>query len=913
MIRMIQSSSASHAKSYFSDALQKTDYFINDQELQGKFHGRLAERIGLGKEATKDAFFALCENMNPVTGQPLTPRTREDRTVGYDINFHCPKSVSLVHALVDDDHVLKAFQSCVYATMQDIEADSKTRVRKRNTYEDRETGELLWAEFTHQTARPVDGSLPDPHLHSHCFVFNCTYDCYERVIKAGQFRDIKRDMPYYQARFHKRLADKLTELDYAIRRTDKSFEIIGVPKSVIDLFSKRTNEIGQFAKEKGITDAKALSELGAMTRAKKQKGYSMDELKDGWRNQIKESASYDPKEGNAPIRFGPKKDMQKVVAVDSIDHAMRHCFERASVIADRRFLATAYRHSLGHQAVSLNEITDTFLADSRFIHVKEKSQTMCTHKAVLAEEQRMVQLLRQGQNRFVPLYKYTPKLDGKLNDQQAAAITHVLTTSHQTSIVRGAAGTGKTTIMTEAKKHFEAANKKLFVVAPTAQASRGVLADEGFKDAQTVARLLVDKKLQAELKNQVLWVDEAGLLGTKDMSALLSVADKQNARLILGGDTRQHSSVVRGDALRILNTIGGLKTAEVTKIHRQQNIHYRAAVEDLSKGDVKSAFTKLSSIGAIKNVDPLKLNETLVNDYIDAVHKGKSALIVSPTHAQGDAVTEDVRRALREHRLLGKREVKASKLENLNLTEAQKSDRRNFEKGQKIQFNQNVPKIKRGSIWAVAEVSDKEITIRSDEGQQQTLPLDRAAAFDVYRQSQIGLSNGDKVRVTRNSFDQEDKRLNNGQMLEVASVTKRGKVILTNKASKVTYTLNKDFGHIDHAYCSTSHSSQGKTVDRVFISQPSSTFTATDSKQFYVSVSRGKESATIYTDDRMALLEYASEIGDRQSAIELVGSCLSHIDMVHHLERTHNDYTKTQQQTKDNLNNIKPRDYEPEL
>ncbi|GGH07520.1 MobF family relaxase [Mucilaginibacter phyllosphaerae] len=915
MIRMIQSSSASHAKSYFSDALQKSDYYINDQELKGEFHGRLAERLGLKGGADKNSFFALCENFNPVTGKQLTPRNKDDRTVGYDINFHCPKSVSIVHALSKDDHILKAFQSAVNETMLDIEADSQTRVRKRGQYEDRETKELLWGEFTHQTARPVDGSVPDPHLHSHCFVFNCTWDDTEKEIKAGKFRDIKRDMPYYQSRFHKRLADNLTDAGYNIRRTDKSFELEGVPKSAIELFSKRTDEIGQFAKEKGITDAKALSELGAKTRAKKQKGLGMDELKTEWRKQIKEQANYEPGDESATIRFGPKKGNDKAIAANSIDHALKHCFERASVIADRRFLATAYRHSLGNRNVSLDEITDSFKTDSRFIHVREKSQSMCTHKAVLVEEQRMVQLARQGQNRFYPLYTETPALNPMLNKQQANAVSHVLTTSHQTSIIRGAAGTGKTTIMTEAKQHFEAAGKKLFVVAPTADASRGVLVMEGFENAETVAKLLQDKELQASLKNQVLWVDEAGLLGTTDMTALLSIADKQNARLILGGDTRQHSSVVRGDALRILNTVGGIKSAEVTKIHRQQNVNHRAAVEDLSKGNVKNAFIKLSSIGAIKNVDPLKPNEALVEDYINGIKDKKTVLVVSPTHAQGNAVTDEIRDALRENGLIGKKQIKASKLENLNFTEAQKSDRRNFAKGQKIQFSQNVPKIKRGSIWSVSDITETDIIINNQDNRQQTLPLNRAMAFDVYRQSEISLSKGDKIRITRNSFDNDSKRLNNGQTLEVSSVTKKGKVVLTNEAGKAIYTLDGDFGHINHAYCSTSHSSQGKTVDRVLISQPSATFTATDAKQFYVSVSRGKESATIYTDDRVALLEYASEIGDRQSAIELVGSRLSHVEIVQHMERNHDNHSKEHQQAKENLNNTKPkeRDYEPEL
>ena len=154
----------------------------------------------------------------------------------------------------------------------------------------------------------------------------------EQEIKAGQFRDIKRDMPYYQARFHKRLSDKLTDLGYNIRRTDKSFEIEGVPKSAIDLLSKRTNEIGEFAKEHGITDQKQLSELGARTRSKKQSGLTMDELKQHWRQQIRDQGKLDENEGDAAIRFGKQKEHPKEPAADCVTHALQHSFERASVM-----------------------------------------------------------------------------------------------------------------------------------------------------------------------------------------------------------------------------------------------------------------------------------------------------------------------------------------------------------------------------------------------------------------------------------------------------------------------------------------------------------------------------------------------------------------------------------------------------
>ena len=455
MIRMIQSGSAAHAKAYFSEALSRADYYLDDQELNGHLQGRLAERLGVAGPATREGFFSLCENRHPTTGDPLTPRTKDNRTVGYDINFHCPKSVSILHALAKDDHLLQAFQESVGETMRDIETDSKTRVRKAGTIDDRETGELAWADFVHQTARPVDGSAPDPHLHAHCFVFNMTWDEQERQVKAGQFRDVKRDMPYYQARFHKRLSDRLLDLGYQVRRTDTSFEIEGVPQRVIDLFSKRTDAIGRVAQEKGITDAKELSALGARTRAKKQKGLTMAELKAEWRRQINELGSDEHGEGTRAVRFAPTKERAPLSPDQCVEHAISHGFERASVLADRRLLESAYRHSLGDRSVSVDAVTERFQADERIIHVKDKGRTMCTTRQVLAEEKRMVQLARQGQGKLLPLYREAPKLN--LDGQQAEAVRHVLTTPHRVSIIRGAAGTGKTTLMREAVEKIEQA------------------------------------------------------------------------------------------------------------------------------------------------------------------------------------------------------------------------------------------------------------------------------------------------------------------------------------------------------------------------------------------------------------------------------------------------------------------------
>jgi ATP-dependent exoDNAse (exonuclease V) alpha subunit len=584
-------------------------------------------------------------------------------------------------------------------------------------------------------------------------------------------------------------------------------------------------------------------------------------------------------------------------------------------MSERKLLAQAFRHALGETALSLDAIENECAQDGRLLRIKQGEQTLFTTHEILNEEKRMIDLARGGFGKLKPLYAKAPAT--KLKDQQAAAVKHILTTPNMVSIVMGAAGVGKTYMMKEAVELIEAAGKKVITVAPTSEASRGVLVQDGFKNAETVAALLVDKKLQEKLKDQVLWVDEAPLMGIQDTIKVLELAKAQNARVIFGGDTRQHSAVVRGDALRVLNTVGGIRAAEVSKIRRQKdNQLYLDAVQDLALGKIKSGFEKLDAMQAIKQIDPMNGKAELVRDYMAAAKKKKSALIISPTHKESVAVSEAVRAELRNEGMIGKKEISTFRYMNLNYTESEKSDYRTFQVDQIVQFHQNVKGIKRGSLWHVAEIADREVYIMDNIGKRISLPKNKAKDYSVYAMKPLALSKGDKVRITQNGFDEKKKRLNNGMTLDVVSINKAGKLVLRNKESKTTYTVGEDFGHINHAYCLTSYASQGKTVDEVFISQPAATFSATDAKQFYVSVSRGKTNVSIYTDDKEALLEHASELGDRQSALELVHSGerhKAHVELKQRSQPALPDKSKAQDKTQPQHHKTLDRDYEPEF
>ena len=114
------------------------------------------------------------------------------------------------------------------------------------------------------------------------------------------------------------------------------------------------------------------------------------------------------------------------------------------------------------------------------------------------------------------------------------------------TIVSGGAGTGKTWSIKEVAEGVKEKGISFGAFAPSATASRQVQRKDGFKNATTIAELLKNEPLQKSLKNGVIWIDEAGLVGNKTMNQVINIAKKQEARILLTGDIKQHNSVERG-------------------------------------------------------------------------------------------------------------------------------------------------------------------------------------------------------------------------------------------------------------------------------------------------------------------------------------------------------------------------------
>ena len=366
-----------------------------------------------------------------------------------------------------------------------------------------------------------------------------------------------------------------------------------------------------------------------------------------------------------------------------------------------------------------------------------------------------------------------------------------------------------------------------------------------------------------------MWIDEAGMVGNKTMNDLIGIAKKQDARILLTGDIKQHNSVERGDALRIIQKYGGVEPARINKIQRQKPDKYRNAIDLISNDKVENGFKVLDKIGAIKEaVDFQDLKNNVANDYLSSIKDRQETLIVATTHAQGKAVTHEIREKMKAQKLLAK-EKTIEIQRNLSFTDAQKTDTANYKENMSIQFHQNVKGgFKRGSAYDVKGKDEKgNIIILDKDKNTSTLPLSASKKFSVYEKQELQIAEGDKIRITQNGYSNEKKRLNNGNILSVKGFNKRGDIIAST--GKNDLTISKDFGNLTHGYYTTSPASQGKSVNKVILMQGAMSGKSASKEQFYVSASRGKFSISVHTDDKENLLSSIKRSTQRMTATDI--------------------------------------------
>ena len=473
MLRITVSKGAKSAVNYFKDSLSKQDYYSEHSKVMGRWHGKTAERMGLSPQVSEQDFNQMVHNRNPVTGEKLTVRDAANRRAGYDFTFNAPKSVSVVEAITKDEAIREAHRAAIEQAMQEVEANMQTQAGQGKNKHYETTGNLVYASFEHDVTRPIEYEtekgkqfVPDPHLHTHCFVVNSTWNEKKGRYQAIEVGNIKKNAPYYEALYHNHLAQQMQKAGYEIERTKNSFEIKGISRETIDKYSNRTQEIEKTAREKGLDWAEDKSELGARTRHNKNKSVSEKQMDQDWSSRltVQERFTIHSAKGAKGAASGPavEKKTDSLSPKMAIDQALQHFMERKSAATEKQVLGYALK--LGIDRFKPEQIkAELESRKGRDVFTGEKnSDTYITTREALIAEDKMKQFVVGTRSKFQSINAdYAPKADF-LNKGQKNAIHHALNSKDQVILIAGGAGVGKTTLMKEVKGRHRAKWEETF-------------------------------------------------------------------------------------------------------------------------------------------------------------------------------------------------------------------------------------------------------------------------------------------------------------------------------------------------------------------------------------------------------------------------------------------------------------------
>jgi conjugative relaxase-like TrwC/TraI family protein len=883
MLTMKAQYSLHNAESYFREHLRVGDYYMEGRSVSGQWIGEGAKRLGLSGVTNEQEFVNLCRNLHPQSGEQLTPRLNSkrvrvdkdgnvhesaNRRVFYDFTLSPPKSVSIAALVGNDKRIIEAHDEAVQVAMRQLQTYAATRVRTQGQYAQRMTGNTVGAIFRHDTSRALD-----PHLHSHCILFNATWDSTEGRWKALEAREMVTAQKFVRNVYYHEMVRSLQRFGYGVKSNPRGdFEIAGVSKELIDRFSKRHREIDEKTREllerepdKANQNIKVIrANIAHKERARKIKDVGIVKLQSLWNKQLSWREWY---QLHRLDKHRSPEIPEKITAGQAVSWAEQHLFERRSVVHEHEL----WRHALEHlrgQDVSLAEIQG--VTGKRDYIRDEQFQGQITTRDVLQRELNIVRLAQYQMNQYQPLAFNYRKINHSLDYEQGKAVEHILSSRNFVTLFRGGAGTGKSYTLREVKAGLAKARQVVHILAPQRQQVADLERD-GFTGALTVSAFLTQKSMR---RGAVVLVDEAGQIGGEQMQQLLDYIQINEGRIILSGDTHQHGAVEASDALRAIEKYAGLGYAELTNIRRQNPDaaktqaerhwleQYKLAVDEARRGKLGASFDRLDNHDAIVSCTLADQQQKLTEHFLELFKNQQSTVVVSQSWNEIHKVNEQVRLDLKAQKLIGTDETTVTALERQDLTDAQKRDKRFYQPDSVLVFNRPTAGFKSGSTGKLRGITDRHLLIEVGN-RIRPVPFKELDKINICQPKELSLSTGDRLQLKANAQSQEGRRLANGELVTVKQIHADGRIAL-----KDGRTLPKQYRQFVRGYAVTSYAAQGKTVDYVLFSD-SAVKAATNEQQWYVTISRGRKGVKIFTADKIQLRQNITHSGNRMLAMDM--------------------------------------------
>ena len=580
-------------------------------------------------------------------------------------------------------------------------------------------------------------------------------------------------------------------------------------------------------------------------------------------------------------------------AAEAVAWAMAHLSEREAVFARADLLAATLAHAPGTVTIAEAEREVAGLEKAGTLHAVDMpgaEDSLATDRSV-GEERETVALMRGGQGRGkAPMRGW--EVQGHLNKGpltagQKDAVKLILSAQDRVVSVQGYAGTGKTTMLDRARVLAGKKGYRMIGLAPSASAVQ-TLASEASIESETLQRFLARnagvaegrltkkgaKEMRAAFAKTILVVDEGSLASTVQARDLLRIANELRIpRVVLVGDAKQLDAVDAGKPFAQLQA-AGMKTAVMDEIMRQRDPDLKEAVVASLKGEIERAFEKLG--GNVAEVKPDNIAGAVAARWLRlGPETRENTGVMAPSHALRQEINGHIRERLaREGRIHGPA-MQSERLVSKGYTNAEKALAGNYAAGDVVAFHRPYKRIgvEKGDERRVMGVDHKAREVLLDDGKGGRAAWKpeeiggRRGGSEVYRTEGIELRAGDRIRWTRNDAG---LGLVNSRSAEVLSVA-NGRVTFQLEDGKKLELGRNDpqLRHLDHAWASTVHAFQGRTVDNVIAAMEARHPHLTTQKSFYVEISRARDRAELVTDDAAELRAQLQAVtGERIAALE---------------------------------------------
>lgn len=769
-----------------------------------------------GSIIDRRTFQDLCAGIHPGTGSPAVRGAGAQHRAGWDLTLACPKSMSLLWATgtveqrgmlerLQKEAVGEALQLLDWEALLEVRSGAGGHSRARPT-------DVIIGQFQHYTSREGD-----PHLHIHNVIINvagCT-DSKTRTLEPERLYDAQH---LIGAGFRAALAQRLVAEGFVLRSAGRGqFEIAGFPAQCLQAFSKRSAQIENVVDRNASAAQKQLATL--QTRRSKMALPGPDDLLRDWQEELAR-LGIDP--WQAVIAPTPGLEVEPLLAMENNRERMLDPPEVAgsgpvaisaslllrtqSVITRTTLLTAAFREAslrgLGIGAVyaELEELERdgilTRLDDERIGRTAMPDLGAAwTTPAIAACEACMLRAtIRPAERVWFDLAKVRAALGAAIHLSQEQREAVELTASEDgVCLIEAGAGTGKTTLARVLVQAAEASKLTVLALAPSWVAADEIAASTGIA-AQAIAKWRSDlvrgtgRPLDADT---VILVDEAGMVGTRDMEAILSSAVEKGCKVVLLGDRRQLASVPGANALGAISDLLQ-RQGSLTDVRRQAVPWQRAASTVMARGDSEAGLRTYARHGRVNLV------------------QGEEA-------ARAEAIRgwSEFRRQHGEETLMVTRRNSDATLLNHAAREVLRSE------GQLTSPDVYLPSINRKKLQV-----DISLAIGDRIRFGETLP-------------NFGIRNGTRATV------QGLRPVGNGNF-QVSFALDDGRVVADwwSAFSRSRIGQSPDAPRISHAYAGTAYAAQGRTVPAavLYLSQ------ASDAREVYVGLTRHVHDARIVVE-----------------------------------------------------------------